>query len=142
MRNIEVLLRENGIKPSYQRKRIYEYMTENKIHPTVNDIYSALVGDIPTLSKATVYNTMSLFKEKRLVDILPLDGVEARFDLTDTPNHGHFMCTECNKVYDVMVEFPWDEVQEKLDGFEITGTVVNITGVCKNCRSKHKNGKY
>ena len=63
MRNIDIFLREKGINPSYQRKRIYEYLHQNPIHPTVNDIYWALIHDIPTLSKATVYNTMNLFSE-------------------------------------------------------------------------------
>ena len=48
MRNIDIFLREKGIKPSYQRKRIYEFLHQNPIHPTVNDIYWALIHDIPT----------------------------------------------------------------------------------------------
>jgi len=29
VKNIDVYLRENGVKPSYQRKRIYEYLIEH-----------------------------------------------------------------------------------------------------------------
>ena len=58
--NIEKYLRDHNISPSYQRKRIFEYMYENRNHPNVNQIYEALVKEIPTLSKTTVYNTLNL----------------------------------------------------------------------------------
>ena len=59
--NIEKYLRDHGISPSYQRKRIFEYLYNSKDHPRVNDIYYALIDEIPTLSKTTVYNTLNLF---------------------------------------------------------------------------------
>ncbi len=51
-----------GIKPSYQRIKIYEYIFNNNIHPTVDNIYKKLLKEIPTLSKTTVYNTLKLFE--------------------------------------------------------------------------------
>ena len=81
MRNIDIFLRENGIKPSYQRKRIYEFIFEHRNHPTVNMIYQALIHEIPPLSKATVYNTMNLFDEQGLIDVIPIEGNESRFDI-------------------------------------------------------------
>jgi len=133
VRNIEIILREKGIKPSYQRKKIYEYMLDNKNHPTVNDIYSILVKDIPTLSKATVYNTMNLFSEMDLVNILPLDGSESRFDLADQETHAHFKCDVCKSVYDVNVDIPWSDVDNELDGFKIHKSNINFTGICGKC---------
>ncbi|MCB0402432.1 MAG: transcriptional repressor, partial [Flavobacteriales bacterium] len=54
-------LSSNNIKPSVQRIKIFEYLHENRQHPTVDTIYKDLVGHIPTLSKTTVYNTLKLF---------------------------------------------------------------------------------
>ncbi len=138
MRNIEIFLRENGIKPSYQRKRIYEYMLDNRIHPTVNDIYNVLVKDIPTLSKATVYNTMNLFREKNIVSILPIDGTESRFDIYDHGAHGHFKCTKCLELYDVKIDLPWDDIKQELEGCRIESSNINFTGICKKCMGKNK----
>ena len=59
--NPQEYLQSYGIKPSLQRIAIMEYLIENRIHPTVEDIYEALYIKVPTLSKTTVYNTIKLF---------------------------------------------------------------------------------
>ena len=49
------------IKPSYQRLRIFQYLLSHRTHPTVDEIHHALVAEMPTLSKTTVYNTCLLY---------------------------------------------------------------------------------
>ena len=71
-------LKENGIKPSYQRIKIYEYLVKYYNHPTVDMIYRELVPKIPTLSKTTVYNTLNLFIEKKITAIIVIDENETR----------------------------------------------------------------
>ena len=34
-------LKEHSIKPSYQRMKVFQYLQENKNHPTVDMIYKA-----------------------------------------------------------------------------------------------------
>ena len=46
-------------------------------HPTVDEIYQALVDHIPTLSKTTVYNTLRLLMEHGVVRMLTIDGKNA-----------------------------------------------------------------
>lgn len=138
MRNIDIFLREKGIKPSYQRKRIYEYLYERRNHPTVNDIYSVLIHDIPTLSKATVYNTMNLFSEQGLVDIISIEGAEARFDLHPVKPHAHFKCDGCNAILDVDVEIPARILEQALGRATIETQSINFTGLCGNCSTQEK----
>lgn len=133
MKNIDVFLREKGIKPSYQRKRIYEFMYQNRIHPTVNTIYDALIHEIPTLSKATVYNTMNLFSEHGLIDFIPIEGNEARFDLRPMKPHAHFKCDSCNRVFDVNIEIPAQVIANELAGCEVENQNINFTGTCSAC---------
>ena len=136
MRNIDIFLREKGIKPSYQRKRIYEYMVENRIHPTVNDIYAALIHDIPTLSKATVYNTMNLFNGNGLINVIPIEGGhEARFDIRPMTPHAHFKCDACQMVFDVDVKISEPILNDKLAGSKILSQNINFTGICSLCLS-------
>ena len=52
--NARDYLEKCGIKPSLQRIAIVEYLMENRIHPTADDIYHALCIQVPTLSKTTV----------------------------------------------------------------------------------------
>ena len=133
LRNIDIFLRENGIKPSYQRKRIYEFMYENRIHPTVNMIYQALIHEIPTLSKATVYNTMNLFDEQGRIDVIPIEGNESRFDIRPQKPHAHFKCDACLEIFDVEIEIPEQIISEKLAGCEISNQNINFTGTCSRC---------
>ena len=101
-------------------------------HPTVKNIYNALSGDIPTLSKTTVYNTLKTFIEKEIAMVITIDENETRFD-ADTGHHGHFKCQVCHSVYDFDVKM--DEVKlEALEGFEIKEKQMFYYGICKNCK--------
>jgi Fur family ferric uptake transcriptional regulator/Fur family peroxide stress response transcriptional regulator len=131
--NIDVYLREKGVKPSYQRKRIFEYMMHHHNHPSVNDIYEALIHEIPTLSKATVYNTMNLFLEHKLIEVLPIDSNEARYDVYNPKEHGHFKCDVCGKIFDVNIKVNVDELSDDLHGFKVDQEIYNFRGTCKEC---------
>ena len=50
-------LSEGGVKPSAQRIAILRYLMENRIHPTVDEIFKSLQPTTPTLSRTTDYNT-------------------------------------------------------------------------------------
>lgn len=50
-------LLDHQIKPSVQRIAIMDYLLKHKTHPCIDEIYTALCKEIPTLSKTTVYNT-------------------------------------------------------------------------------------
>ena len=50
MKPYERLL-EHNIKPSMQRIAIMEYLMNHPIHPSADDIYTALSPSMPTLSK-------------------------------------------------------------------------------------------
>ena len=128
---VEEMLRNQGVKPSYPRMRIMSYLLENKTHPTVDEIYVNLLSEIPTLSKTTVYNTLGLFKERGLVQLLTIEEGEARYD-ADVGLHIHFQCNKCGKVYDFypeaqMVEFGLPK------GFEITEKHIYFKGICPSC---------
>ncbi|MCF7941413.1 MAG: transcriptional repressor [Spirochaetia bacterium] len=125
------ILQTHGIKPSYQRIKIYEYLVDKKNHPTVDTIYRELSPGLPTLSKTTVYNTLKLFHSVNVVQKVMIEDNEVRFD-ADTSIHGHFKCLSCGEVYD----FP---VQKNAlmygipEGFSITDEHIYCTGYCQDC---------
>lgn len=121
------------IKPSTIRLKILEYLLNNPIHPTADDIYKNLLNQIPTLSKTSVYNTMELFADKGVVKVVCLDQKEARYDI-NTCFHGHFKCRICGQVYDFPISYDIQAPQE-LKGFAIDDIDINFYGVCQNCKS-------
>ncbi len=130
--NVAAKLIENGISPSITRIKIYEYLYGNKNHPTVNEVYIDLSKEIPTLSKTTVYNTVKRFKETGLVKMITINEEQVRID--GNPDfHGHFLCSECEKVFD----FDIPKMEDTLPGgFETDLREVYYTGLCKCCSHK------
>jgi len=129
--NISKYLLENGIKPSVQRLKIFEYLSNTIEHPTVETIFNALSEEIPTLSKTTVYNTLRLFQSKGIVNVINIEDNETRYD-ADTSFHGHFKCTECGKVYDFKVDISKIKFME-LENFKIMESHYYLKGICKYC---------
>ncbi|MBV1758480.1 MAG: transcriptional repressor [Dethiosulfatibacter sp.] len=126
------LLAQNDIRPSYQRIKILEYLHNNHTHPTADDIFLALIPEIPTLSKSTVYNTLDLFINNDLVKLLSIEDTEARYDIL-TNNHGHFKCMSCGEIYNFSIDI--DSITtDELDDFLINDKNVYFKGVCPKCQ--------
>jgi Fur family peroxide stress response transcriptional regulator len=66
-------LKRRNINLSHQRLKVLEYLTQNRCHPTVDQIYTDLHKEIPTLSKTTVYNTLRMLAEEGLVKVITID---------------------------------------------------------------------
>lgn len=131
---IAKLLVEKEIKPSYQRMKVMEYLDGNRDHPTVEQIYSTLKPEIPTLSKATVYNTLKLLEEKHLIKALTIEDNEVRYDAV-VRQHGHFKCTECGTIVDFPVDVPELDKPE-LKGCSVEQMDVFLKGTCASCAKK------
>lgn len=131
MDKVKTFLESKQVKASYHRLRILEYLMKNRNHPSVDTIYQALSPEIPTLSKTTVYNTLSLFTEKGIVSSLTIVNNELRYDLMFEP-HAHFQCSHCNKVFDIPMEnelfFTTSVEEHKVEEIQIT-----FKGLCKDC---------
>ncbi len=133
--NIGDFLKSKNIKPSFQRIRIFEYLMNSIEHPTVDEIYKALIGEIPTLSKTTVYNTLNLFIEKRIVHMVTIEENEVRYD-ADVSDHGHFKCDICGKVYDFKANII--ELDTDLsESFIINQKDIFFRGTCPSCSKKN-----
>ncbi len=124
-------LSKNNIKPSLQRMKIFEYLYDNKNHPTVDMIYSYLSMEIPTLSKTTVYNTLNLFVENDVAITVTIEDNEVRYDAT-IEDHAHFKCDECGTIYDIEMDLSQAKFMH-LSDFEIDKTNVYLNGKCKKC---------
>jgi len=125
-------LESNGINPSVQRVAIMQYILEHFTHPTVDMIYNNLLPSMPTLSKATVYNTLKLFVDKKAVNSLFIDERNVRYDVV-TDLHAHYKCKHCGAIYDVPLEetdLPQFRGNASLSPVE---TQIYFVGICRNC---------
>jgi len=129
---------EHGIKPSVQRIAIMEYLLNNKTHPMVEEIYEALVPQLRTLSKTTVYNTLKLLVENGAVLAIGIEEAGMRYD-GDTSDHMHFKCKSCGQIIDIrQPDIPESRKMfvEELKGCQIDQTHIYFKGICKKCHDQ------
>ena len=129
-------LKSKNIRLSHQRLKVLEYLTQNCIHPTADQIYNGIHDDVPTLSRTTVYNTLNSLVKAGLVEVINIEGNEPRYDI-NTTSHGHFKCGICKKIYDFEIDINSVETHG-LNGFDIHDRNVYFKGICPNCRANIK----
>jgi Fe2+ or Zn2+ uptake regulation protein len=121
------LLRERGIQPSAQRVAVARYVLFTDEHPSADRVWARVRTRFPMISRATVYNTLSLFAENGLVRELHLSRESVVFD-PNTDAHHHFIDEDTGRIYDV----PWGKVAmrnlPKVDGFHVHDYQVVMRG--------------
>ena len=127
-------LKKSGIKPSVPRMKIMEFLMKTKKHPSVDTIYKELCDEIPTLSKATVYNTLKLFVDNGVANAVNIEDNELRFD-GDTTLHGHFKCKACDIIYDFDLNNHQPDISA-IKNFRIDETQIYYKGICNKCLKK------
>lgn len=125
--------RGTGFKLTPQRLEIIRYLDGNKEHPCAEDIYRAVAKKFPTMSLATVYNTLDSLRERGEILQLTFDPVRKRFDPNTEPHH-HLICVRCKKVVDVHNRYDLSLPGEYENGFKITGNHIEFYGLCPQCR--------
>jgi len=130
-------LHQKGIRASYHRVRILEYLYQCHTHPTVEDIFADLSLEIPTLSKATVYNTLHTFIDAGLVREINIAVDAQHYDVILEP-HGHFKCTSCGKIFNFEVDIE-NTLVSGLQDFTVQNRDVYFSGLCPACQSKSIN---
>ena len=69
-----------GVHPSQQRLAIMDYLMKHRTHPTADEIFTALLPSMPTLSRTTVYNTLKVLVEHNAILNINIEEKNARFD--------------------------------------------------------------
>jgi Fur family peroxide stress response transcriptional regulator len=128
-------LKEKGYKVTPQRIAVYDILKNTKEHPTVETIYNRLQPMYPTMSLATVYKSLEMFKDINLVQELNVGEDKFRYD-ANVKHHPHITCTSCGKVDDVDDEmfFNLSEQVAIKTGYHITGQKLYFYGQCPSCK--------
>ena len=125
--------RHLNIKLTPQRIAILNYLKDNKLHPSAEDIYMAVKKEFPTMSFATVYNTLEALKNKGNVQELKIDSSKKRYD-PDCSRHHHLICTKCKNIVDIFKDFKLSLTDDFTEGFDMLGNNIEFFGVCRDCK--------
>jgi len=125
--DIYELLRSAGVKPTPQRVAVARYVLGTTSHPTADQVLAKARRECPTLSRATVYNTLTRLAEHGLVRLQTIREGVVVFD-ANTEKHHHFIDDTTGKIYDV----PWDALsisgEDRLQEYDIKEYQVVMRG--------------
>ena len=129
------LLKESGLKATFQRMNILESIEQHG-HMSIDAIYEEVVKTHPSLSLATVYKNIILMVENGVLVEVPIEGKKAKYELAKS-DHIHLVCTECGDVEDKPHDTGADDIfssMTKEENFTLSKQQINLYGVCESCQ--------
>ncbi len=133
-------LRQADFRLTPQRMAICRYLSETRVHPTPNDIYLAVHEQFPTISRATVYNTVAVLKELgEIVELPSAAGNSVRYE-TDLTPHVNLTCTQCGRIFDLPLENIHDifEMINARTDFQLENIHIEGYGICPDCQKRNR----
>ena len=120
-----------------QRKVVLQVIREADEHLTANEVFENSKALLPTISFATVYNSLRFLKEKGHIGEIQFGNGASRFDRM-TSRHDHALCNECGKLIDMELEMPTEliEMAAKLSKFKPESLELTLRGLCPECNTK------
>ena len=131
-------LRDNGHKMTPQRLAIVKILAKSEGHPSVENIYSQIKKDFPTMSLATVYKNVLLIKSLGEVLELGFPDGSNRYDGNKPTPHPHVICIKCKKIVDPDLD-SLDEMKKEVESetnFKILNHRLVFFGICSNCMAE------
>ncbi len=106
--SIEQTCVDRGIKMTEQRRLVARVLSESVDHPDVEEVYQRASRIDPHISLATVYRTVRLFQEARILERHDFGDGRARYEMVPDEHHDHLVDVKSGAV----VEFRNEEIEE------------------------------
>lgn len=134
-------LKQAGMRITPQRMAICKLLCETNEHPTATRIYTQIREQYPSLSQATVYNTLDTLVGLGIIHTLGFIGDNhVHYDANTTP-HINLVCLTCHKITDIaspQIELIENEISQRW-GYRLMGARVMYYGLCPTCQSQSRN---
>jgi Fe2+ or Zn2+ uptake regulation protein len=119
-----------------QRKVVLQIVQSSEEHLTANEVLDGARKVMPTISQATVYNSLRYLKEAELIREITFGNAASRYD-RETRRHDHAVCKACGK----LVDFDLPETAELIKSaarrsrFQPESIHLTLVGLCPDCRT-------
>ena len=137
---IKKQLHAQSYKLTPQREATVRVLLEREAdHLSAEDIYLLVKEKAPEIGLATVYRTLELLSELKIIDKINFGDGVSRYDLRKEGAehfHHHLVCIECGSVEEIMEDLLGDveKVVEKEWGFQVQDHRLTFHGLCKTCQ--------
>ena len=121
-----------------QRRLILELLREADGHMDAKELYRRASAKDKSISPATVYRSLNLFRELGLIDEIRLGNVRCCYEIKQSTDHQHLVCQGCGKVIEFespLVKKLTDTIRKKY-GFKATKIELYLEGYCQKCENK------
>ncbi len=135
-------LHSQSYKLTPQREATVRVLLEREEdHLSAEDVYLLVKEKAPEIGLATVYRTLELLSELKIVDKINFGDGVSRYDLRKegaTHFHHHLVCMECGTVEEIVEDLLEDveKIVERDWGFKVKDHRLTFHGICKNCQEK------
>jgi Fe2+ or Zn2+ uptake regulation protein len=120
-----------------QREVVLQVIRESSGHLTASEVFSNSQVLLPTISFATVYNSLRYLKEAVHIAEIQFGNGASRFDRM-TSRHDHAICTRCGTLTDIEMEHPAEHVNRAAEITHYTPESLDFTlrGICPDSSVK------
>ena len=132
------IIREIGLKVTEQRLLILDVIRNGASHFTAQDIFEVVIARNPAVGFATVYRFLRSLTDQSYVSEVRMGGMPARYEWAEKSHHDHLTCVQCHQIVE-FENFEIERLQDKVAkefGFELTHHLLELYGVCPDCRKK------
>src|SRR5215203_7085566 len=129
---INVDIKDLGL--TRQRGVVLQVIRNEKEHLTANEVFDKAKQLLPSISFATVYNSLRYLKEAGHIAEIQFGNGASRFDRM-THRHDHAICTQCGKLVDIDMDIPADLVKQatRVSKFKTESIEFTLRGICPDC---------
>lgn len=139
---IKKQLHSSSYKLTPQREATVRVLLEHEEdHLSAEDVYLLVKEKAPEIGLATVYRTLELLTELKIVDKINFGDGVSRYDLRQEGAvhfHHHLVCMECGAVDEIQEDL-LEEVEETVErrwNFKIKDHRLTFHGICFRCQAK------
>ena len=104
---LERLCLDKGLKMTDQRRIIARVLSEASDHPDVEAVYRRATDIDPKISIATVYRTVRLFEEAKILERHDFGDGRSRYEEITDEHHDHLIDVDSGRV----IEFQNEEIE-------------------------------
>lgn len=118
-----------------QRQAVLRVVSESEEHLTAGEIFEAAKRELPSISFATVYNSLKYLTEAGLIREIHFGKASSRYD-GETSRHDHAVCSACGRLtdFDLAETSRLMRAAARRSRFKPESIHLTLVGLCPDCQ--------